>query len=84
MNSTSFLSAEVHCAKCLVESSNCFSLSEKSAALEADAASYKYKIRGWRVKASLCCPSEYYLEKFMTDQHEIETKQERMKAELRK
>lgn len=58
-----------------VESSNSYSLSEKSAALEADAAFYKYRMRGWRVKASLYCPSEYYLETFMI-QHKIETKQD--------
>ena len=47
-----------------VETSNSFPLSEKSAALEADAAFYKYRMSGWRVKASLYCPSEYYLETF--------------------
>jgi len=42
---------------------------KKSAALEADGAFYKYRTRGWRVKASMYCPSEYYLETFMIRQH---------------
>lgn len=71
-------------SKCSVESSNSLSLSEKSAALEADAAFYKYRTRGWRVKASLYCPSEYYLETFMIHQHKIETEPEMRIKECKK
>lgn len=61
-------------SKCSVESSHSFFLSKKSAALEADAAFYKYSTRRWRVKASMYCPLEYYLEAFKIHQHKIETR----------